>query len=73
MKTIIQNQAKQSSIYGTQFGTITQLVITQILQLFVGLISITWCRFYFFIFYFFPTPNTQTHQNQWKNKKIKNK
>ena len=72
MKTIIQNQAKQSSIYGTQFGTITQLVITQIFQLFVGLISVTWCSFYFFIFYFFPTPNTQTHRNQWKKKKKKN-
>ena len=48
------------------FGTITHLSSLNIFQLFVGLIPITWCSFYFF---FFPsTPNTQTHRTQWKKK-----
>ena len=73
MKTIIQNQAKQSSIYETQFGTITQLVITQNFQLFVGPIPITWCSFYFFFPFFFPPSTPNTPNPVKKNKKQKNK
>ena len=71
------------------FGTITQLVITQIFQMFVGPIPVTWCSFYIFLFFCFLQPpipklteprgkkkknlETQTHRTQWKKKKKKKK
>ena len=67
----------------SMFGTITQLVITQNFQLFVGPTPVTWCSFYFLSFFLQPlvpkltepsekkkNPETQT---QWKKKKKKKK
>ena len=52
------------------FGTITQLIIAQIFQLFVGPIPVTWYSFYFFLLFFLSsTPNTQTRRTQGKKKK----
>ena len=62
------------------FGTITHLSSLNIFQLFVGLIPITWCSFYFFFFFLrLPIPKLtepneekkkkKTHRTQWGKKK----
>ena len=54
------------------FGTITQLVITQNFQLFVGSILVTWCSFYFFSFLFSFNPQCLNSTKPVEEKKKKN-
>ena len=51
------------------FGTITQLVITQIFQLFVGPTPVTWCSFYFLSFFLQPLVPKLTEPSEKKKKK----
>ena len=55
----------------SMFGTITQLIINQNFQLFVGPIPVTWCIFYFSFLFSFNSryPNSP---NPVKKKKKKN-
>ena len=54
------------------FGTITQLVITQIFQLFVGPTPVTWCSFYFLSFFLQPLVPKLTEPSDKKKKKPRN-
>ena len=56
----------------SMFGTITQLVITQIFQLFVGPTPITWWSFYFLSFFLQPLVPKLTEPIDKKKKKPRN-
>ena len=53
----------------SMFGTITQRIINQNFQLFVGPILVTWCNFYFFFSFNSRYPNSPNPVKKKKNQK----